>query len=258
MKKFTSLLIAAIMVLTIAIAAIPVSADPAAGVVITTPLLDDAVFADLSSFVAEDPEGKDTSYLSRTNADGWKVTSARSDVAEYTGSAPMITLNGKTSAPGTLTSAVIKGGMDKLAFNYGFAFSDTQFSITINIKKEDGTIIKSETLQKTDLTKETVYSFTMDVNTTEDVVLEIVNNCLTATDKNKDRLGIWNLCWNKVKAAPETTAPETTTAPEATTAPETTAPDASSNTGDNSMVYIVAIAVIAVFGLAAISVRREN
>lgn len=206
----------------------------------STPLLEGGILADFSSFVADEEGGKDTSYISRTNADGWKVTGARSDTAAYTGGIPMITLNGKTSAPGTLTSSVIKGGIDKLAFNYGFAFTDTQFSLTINVKKADGTVIKSEKLEKTDLTKETVYSYTLDVNTTEDVIIEIVNNCLTGTDKNKDRLGIWNLTW---------TQPE---------APQTTEPGASSETGDNTVFFVAAaLAVVAIAGTAVIGRKHE-
>jgi len=203
------------------------------------PLLEGATVADFSSFKPYDETKTDTSYTDRENADGWKVTGARSDAAAYTGSLPMITLNGKTSAPGTLTSSVIAGGIDKLAFNYGFAFSDTQFSLTINIKKADGTVIKSETLEKTDLTKETVYDFVMDVNTDEDVIIEIVNNCLTGTNSNKDRLGIWNLCW---------TAP---------VANETTEPAEGPTTGDSALVFI-AVAAVSVISVAVIAKKREN
>ena len=217
----------------------------------SAPLLENATLADFSSFVADEEGGKDTSYISRTNADGWKATGARSDAAEYTGNAPMITLNGKTSVPGTLTSSVIKGGIDKLAFNYGFAFSDTQFSLTINVKKADGTVIKSEKLEKTGLTKETVYEYVLDVNTNEDVIVELINNCMTntaaGTDSNKDRLGIWNLCWT-APAAADTTA-----------APETTEPGSSTPTGDNGVFFAVAaIAVIAVASVAVASKKREN
>ena len=224
-----------------------------APVVPAAPLLENATLADLSSFVADEEGGKDTSYISRTNADGWKVTGARSDAAEYTGNAPMITLNGKTSAPGTLTSSVIKGGIGKLAFNYGFAFGDNQFSLTINVKKADGTVIKSEKLEKTGLTKETVYDVVLDINANEDVILEIVNNCMTNTaagsNSNKDRLGIWNLCWTAPEAAPETTAAPV----------DTTAPESSSDTGDNGVFFAAAaLAVVAIAGTAVISKKREN
>lgn len=206
----------------------------------SAPLLEGGILADFSSFLPDEEGGKDTSYISRTNADGWKVTGTRSDTAAYTGGIPMITLNGKTSAPGTLTSAVIKGGIDKLAFNYGFAFTDTQFSLTVNVKKADGTVIKSEKLEKTDLTKETVYSYTLEVGTSEDVIIEIVNNCLTGTDKNKDRLGIWNLTWTKPSA------------------PETTEPGSSSQTGDNTVFFAAAaLAVVAIAGTAVIGRKHE-
>jgi hypothetical protein len=206
----------------------------------SAPLLEGGILADFSSFLPDEEGGKDTSYISRTNADGWKATGARSDVAAYTGGIPMITLNGKTSAPGTITSSVIKGGIDKLAFNYGFAFTDTQFSLTVNVKKADGTVIKSEKLEKTDLTKETVYSYTLEVGTSEDVIIEIVNNCLTGTDKNKDRLGIWNLTWTQPAA------------------PETTEPGSSSQTGDNTVFFAAAaLAVVAIAGTAVIGRKHE-
>jgi hypothetical protein len=79
----------------------------------------------------------------------------------------------------------------------------------------------------------------MDVNTNEDVILEIVNNCLTGTDKNKDRLGIWNLCW---------TAP---------VAPETTEPAEGPTTGDSALVF-VAVAAVSVLSVAVIAKKREN
>ncbi len=205
------------------------------------PLLKDAVLADLV-FKGADDTVKDTSYVERTNAAGWKATGARADAPAFTGATAAITLNGKTSAPGTLTSTVIEGGIAQLAFNYGFAFSDDQFSLTITVKKADGTVIKSDKLEKTGLTKEVAYDYILDVNTNEDVIIEIVNNCLTGTDKNKDRLAIWNLCWTKPAAAPETTAPAE-----------------SGDTGDAGVFFAVAaVAVVMLAGTAVISKKREN
>ncbi len=205
------------------------------------PLLKDAVLADLV-FKGADDTVKDTSYVERTNAAGWKATGARADAPAFTGATAAITLNGKTSAPGTLTSTVIEGGIAQLAFNYGFAFGDDQFSLTITVKKADGTVIKSDKLEKTGLTKEVAYDYILDVNTNEDVIIEIANNCLTGTDKNKDRLAIWNLCWTKPAAAPETTAPAE-----------------SGDTGDTGVFFAVAaVAVVMLAGTAVISKKREN
>ena len=37
----------------------------------------------------------------------------------------------------------------------------------------------------------------MDVNVSGDFVIEIVNDCKTGTDKNVDRVSIWNITWTK-------------------------------------------------------------
>ena len=69
-----------------------------------------------------------------------------------------------------------------------------------------------------------------------------MTNTAAGSNSNKDRLGIWNLCW---------------TAPEA--APETTAPESSSDTGDNGVFFAAAaLAVVAIAGTAVISKKREN
>lgn len=151
---------------------------------------------------------KSSPYTTYTSAAGWVVTNSvllggDADAATaanprfgFIGGADVIapTLNGKTSAPGTLTSPTISGGIKTLSFNYGFAFSDTQFSITINIK-QNGAVVKSETVEVTGVEKQKKYDYTLDVNVSGDFVIEIVNNCLSASSSNKDRLSIWNLTW---------------------------------------------------------------
>lgn len=106
-----------------------------------------------------------------------------------------VCLNGKSSALGSLVSPTLTGGIKTLSFNYGFAFSDSQCAITINIK-QNGAVVKSEVLEITTITKFDVYSYSVDVNITGDFEIEIVNNGLSAKDKNTDRISIWNLSWN--------------------------------------------------------------
>ena len=81
-----------------------------------------------------------------------------------------------------------------MKFNYGFAFSDSQCKITINIK-QNGAVVKTQTLDITSITKFAVCDFSMDCNVSGDFVIEIVNDCKTGTDKNVDRISIWNLTW---------------------------------------------------------------
>ncbi len=235
------------------------------------PLLENATVADFGSFVPDAEGTKNTSYAARTNTDGWKAANAAffTDKA-FNGNAPMICINGKTSALGSITSSTVTGGIGKLAFNYGFPFSDNQFKITVTVyKASDNSILFNQVIEKTGLEKETVYSEILDINTAEDVIIEITNNSLTGTDKNKDRLGIWNLCWTKAESAPiETAAPETTPAPvettpapvETTAAPvETTAPEVSGDTGDNGVFFIAAaVAVVLLAGTAVVARKRED
>ncbi len=105
-----------------------------------------------------------------------------------------VCINGKTSAPGSLVSPTIAGGIKTLSFKYGFAFTDTKCNATINIK-QNGEIVKTETLNITEVTKFEVKNFSLDVNVTGDFVIEIVNNCASGVDSNKDRISVWDLTW---------------------------------------------------------------
>jgi hypothetical protein len=139
-----------------------------------------------------------SSYKDRTSTEGWTSTGSRVDAAaKLTGNDnPVLTLNGKTSAPGTLKSGTLNNGISKLFFNYGFAFTDTQVSLTVNVKQGDQ-VVATTTLDQADLTKETVYSFTwtLDTAVAGDFTLEVINNCKSAQNSNKDRVAIWNLSW---------------------------------------------------------------
>ena len=107
-----------------------------------------------------------------------------------------VCLNGKVSTPGSLVSPTLGGGIKKLTFNYGFAFSDKQCKFTVNIK-QGGSVVKTQTVDLSSVTKFEVYNFSMDVNVSGDFVIEIVNDCKTGTDKNVDRVSIWNITWTK-------------------------------------------------------------
>ena len=151
---------------------------------------------DMGSFSLGD--GKDTSYAERTNNQGWTaVNSAIINGKEYNGvDTWAITLNGKNSAPGKVTSAKLTGGIKKLSFKYGFPFGDTQVKLTINIKQGDN-VVATKTLERTDMTQSTVYEFTwtLDTPVEGEFTIEIVNECLSDSTKNKDRLSIWDLTW---------------------------------------------------------------
>lgn len=147
-----------------------------------------------------------SSYTTQTTTAGWVATNCAVQAGGAKDANPVFTfigdsdavkavcLNGKSSAPGSLVSPSLSGGIKSLKFNYGFAFSDSQCKITINIK-QNGAVVKTQTLDITSITKFAVCDFSMDCNVSGDFVIEIVNDCKTGTDKNVDRISIWNLTW---------------------------------------------------------------
>lgn len=171
---------------------------------VTPPATGDNV-ADFNTFNDGTPK---SSYATYTTAAGWTAensailggsddaTAANNPNFGFIGSAGTLapTLNGKTTAPGKLTSPTLTGGIKTLSFNYGFAYSDTQCSISINIK-QNGEVVKTEPLNITEITKQKAYSYSIDINVEGDFVIEIVNNCVSAESKNKDRISIWNMSW---------------------------------------------------------------
>lgn len=112
-------------------------------------------------------------------------------------------LNGKTSATGKLTSPVLENGIKDLTFNYGLPFSDTKISLTVNIYDEDGTtLVKTAKVAPETVAKQTAYDFNLaDINHTGKFVIEIVNDCPSNADSNKDRTAVWNLTWTAYSSA---------------------------------------------------------
>ncbi len=160
--------------------------------------------ADFASFNGGEPK---TSYATYTNATGWTAENCailagdaeKNSNPYFTFITPgMIapTLNGKVGAAGKLSSPTISGGIGTLTFNYGFPFSDNQFKLTIQVI-QNGEVVKEEVLEKTGLEKAVAYGYSVDLNVAGDFQLVIENNCLSGSDKNKDRVAIWNLDWTE-------------------------------------------------------------
>ena len=111
-----------------------------------------------------------------------------------------VTLNGKTTAPGKITSPTLTGGISVLRFNYTKLFTDTKLSITVTITGADGNSVSKDLaveLDKND--KYTLYEFewVLEAPVEGDFTIEIVNNCPSNnSSSNKDRISIWYLTWN--------------------------------------------------------------
>ena len=110
-----------------------------------------------------------------------------------------IVINGKTSAKGVLTSPTLKGGISKLTFNYGHAFTDkngVDINVTITDASGNKTVLNllktaAEVTQKTAYTAE----FVLETPVLGDFTIEFTNNSPSQTDGNKDRVSLWNIEW---------------------------------------------------------------
>lgn len=107
-----------------------------------------------------------------------------------------VCLNGKATAPGSLTSPVLAGGIGTLTFKYGFMFSEgsTTTKFTVNIK-QGGAVVKTQSVEVKAPTKFEVMTFTMDCNVSGDFIIEIVNDAYGKQTANKERVSIWDIAW---------------------------------------------------------------
>ena len=163
---------------------------------------------DFNSFNNGQPLSKP--YGTYTNNTGWTATNAiilgggendANPIFKFIGAAGTLapTLNGKTSAPGSLVSPALTGSIKTLTFKYGFAFNESKCQFTVNVKDAAGNVIKSEVVTLDKIEKAKAYDFSLDVNYNGNFTIEIINNCYSQiADKNKDRVSIWNLTWTDI------------------------------------------------------------
>lgn len=110
-----------------------------------------------------------------------------------------VCLNGKTTAPGKITSPVISGGIDKLTINYTKIFSDTNLSVTVTLTELSTGNVYTHVISA-ELPKDEKYVVYTDEWVLEDYIsgdftIEIINNCPSQTTFNKDRMTIISIEW---------------------------------------------------------------
>lgn len=161
---------------------------------------------DFDSFNGGTPK---STYGTYTNATGWEAVNSAILSGLAAGATEQnprfafiggektlaVCLNGKVSAPGTLTSPVISGGISKLTYNYGFAFADTKCTYKIQFI-QNGSVVKEETVTLEGFTTKTAYEYSLDnIGITGDFQIKFVNACVSNKTGNGDRIAIWNLTW---------------------------------------------------------------
>lgn len=135
---------------------------------------------------------ENSGYTSGTTTAGWEYANAAIVPIDDT-FAP--TINGKTSAKGTITSPTLTGGCGTLSLKYAYTFSESNgvsFKVTI---KQGGANVDSYDVVNTSATQGTVYEWEQYINVQGDFEIYITNNSPSNSSKNKDRYSIWNIEW---------------------------------------------------------------
>ena len=106
------------------------------------------------------------------------------------------TMNGGTGSVGTIKSPVLKGGMTKLRFNYGCAYSGKVLKFRVDVK-QNGNVVKTWTISNDNVTQKNAYAFEENVSVNGDFTIEFTNLCPSnATGNTRDRVSIWNVNWD--------------------------------------------------------------
>ncbi len=105
------------------------------------------------------------------------------------------TMNGNTTSVGKIVSPTLNGGMTRLHFNYGYAFSGTQIAFRVQVK-QNGSVVKSWDVTQSGVSKYTVYTFDESCPVNGKFTIEFTNLSPSAAASEKDRLSIWNVEWD--------------------------------------------------------------
>ena len=179
--------------------------------------------ADFDTIVTSNANG-DSSYKNTyTTANGWTTVNCAIQAGGSKASNPQFPvvgednthkapcLNGKTSAPGKVTSPTLTGGISKLTMSYTKMFTDVKLSVTITVTDLATGTAYTKTVARDvekDADKYVVwnYEWTLETPISGDFTIEVVNDCPSGQDGNKDRFTILELAWEANGG--ETPAPE--------------------------------------------------
>ncbi|MDE6223695.1 MAG: Ig-like domain-containing protein [Muribaculaceae bacterium] len=142
---------------------------------------------------------KNSSYSARSTSDGWKATNAA--IIEYNGD-NYITINGKTSAVGTLTSPTLTDGISNLKLSAAYTFSESAgLSLKAEIKQDGVTVASTDFISSIKQYESADFEWS-DINVSGDFTIVITNNCPSKKSSNKDRATIYSLTWENNSDGP--------------------------------------------------------
>lgn len=147
-----------------------------------------------------DTKSANTSYTTGTTAAGWKYTNCallnKSTVTAITDDSIGVTMNGKTSAVGSIESPVITTGCGTLKFNYAHGYKESNgFDFNVQII-QNGEIVETFNVKNTSTTQNKMYQFEENINLSGEFSIKFTNNSPSKnSSSNKDRYTIWDVEW---------------------------------------------------------------
>jgi hypothetical protein len=148
-----------------------------------------------------------SAYIERTTTAGWVATFCAVQSGGDKDANPVLPsllgndsntrafcIAGGTDKKGTITSPVLNGGIGKLKFTYGLAFTDKNGVDMDVIIMQNGEAVKTINV-KTACAKYEVQSFEQEINIAGDFQIVFSNNCPSQLAGNKDRVSIWDVMW---------------------------------------------------------------
>lgn len=169
--------------------------------------------ADFNTIVTTNANG-DSSYTKTfTTTNGWTTVNSAIQTGGGSAANPQfpvvgpdnthkaVCLNGKTTAPGSITSPTLTGGIAKLTMSYTKMFTDEKLSVTITITDLATGAVYTKTVARDVQKNEDKYvvwdyEWVLETPIAGDFTIEIVNDCPSAvSNSNKDRMTILELAW---------------------------------------------------------------
>ena len=174
------------------------------------------------------PTGDSSYTATYTTANGWVSENSAIQCGGTTDMNPQFTvigsdtsskaicLNGKTTAPGKLTSPVLVDGLSKLTVKFTKIFTDTELSVTVTVTELSTgkvyTHVIARSLDKNEKYQVYTEEWVLETPVIGDFTIEFVNNCPTGNTGNKDRMTILSVLWEGAAPPHEHSYTSTTTA----------------------------------------------
>jgi hypothetical protein len=156
--------------------------------------------ADFNTIVTSNANGDSSYSKTFTTANGWVTANSAIQTGGANDMNPQfkvigpdnthkaVCMNGKTSAPGSITSPTLTGGISKLTVNYTKMFTDTKLSATVTLTDLATGTTYTHTIAREEAkdTKYVVYTdeWVLDTPITGDFTIQMVNDCPTNQNSN--------------------------------------------------------------------------